>query len=159
MNPAEKELVHRAAACLAIRDITLFSSKFERPFQEGLSGDMDAEQQHMRHVAIAKGEVKDGEDTKRIIQIRVSLGTRLVLAEQRDGDVDPILFVIEATFLADYFQNEDLSDEELNVFSSYNAVHNVWPFWRQHVYDIVQRARLPQLEVPLFAGVKEAQPQ
>ena len=159
MNPVEKELVHRAASCLAIRDITLFSSKFERPFQEGLSGDLEAEQQHMRHVAVAKGEVKDGDGTKRIIQIRVSLGTRLVLAEQKEADGDPILFVIEATFLADYLQNGDLSDEELNVFSSYNAVHNVWPFWRQHVYDVVQRARLPQVEVPLFAGVNEAQSQ
>jgi preprotein translocase subunit SecB len=46
----------------------------------------------------------------------------------------------------------ELDEKALATFANLNGVHNVWPFWRQHVYDIVQRARLPQLDIPLFAG-------
>jgi hypothetical protein len=42
----------------------------------------------------------------------------------------------------------------IKIFAELNSVHNVWPFWRQHVFDIVSRARLPHLNVPLFSGVK-----
>jgi hypothetical protein len=50
-------------------------------------------------------------------------------------------------------------------FTSFNAVHNVWPFWRQVVFDLCRSARLPDVFVGLYrnksigelaGGVKQA---
>ncbi|MEO8460730.1 MAG: hypothetical protein ABI451_09395, partial [Dokdonella sp.] len=65
-----------------------------------------------------------------------------------------IYFLIEAAFLVEYDVTGALEEDAIAAFANFNAVHNVWPFWRQHVFDIVQRARLPQLEIPLFSGTK-----
>jgi preprotein translocase subunit SecB len=61
---------------------------------------------------------------------------------------------IEADFMVTYRLQAEIEDPALSAFSNFNAVHNVWPFWRQHVFDIVQRGELPNIEVPLFAGTK-----
>ncbi|MBB1062084.1 hypothetical protein H4F98_16035 [Lysobacter spongiae] len=84
----------------------------------------------------------------------VSLGTRLVPPSQdNDSEVDAF-FVIEADFLVNYEMKADIDQECIKAFADNNAVHNVWPFWRQHVFDMVSRARLPQLEIPLYSGFK-----
>jgi hypothetical protein len=46
----------------------------------------------------------------------------------------------------------ELSQGAIKIFADLNSIHNVWPFWRQHVFDVVGRARLPHITVPLFSG-------
>ena len=60
------------------------------------------------------------------------------------------LFTIEAVYRVDYEILKKLTEEEIGEFSSYNAVHNVWPFWRQHVYYIAGNSGLPTMILPLF---------
>jgi hypothetical protein len=72
------------------------------------------------------------------------------------GEDPPVYFEIEADFLIEYDVRGEPSNEAIKLFAEFadlNSVHNVWPFWRQHVFDIVSRARLPHLNVPLFSGV------
>jgi preprotein translocase subunit SecB len=87
----------------------------------------------------------------RLLQVRVSLGTRVV--QQVEEGEPRALFVIEADYLVEYEMTDDVPDDALKAFAEFNAIHNVWPFWRQHVFGVVDRGRLPRLEVPLFEGV------
>lgn len=101
-----------------------------------------------------KAEVGEGEvegRSIRFLQVTVSLGIRLVAPTERVPD-RPVLFYIEAKFAANYEILEEVDAELVTAFSKFNSVHNVWPFWRQHVYDIAQRGYLPSLDVPLFSG-------
>jgi len=68
-------------------------------------------------------------------------------------DKTKVYFGVEATYLVIYELVSPLSEEALKAFADFNVVHNVWPFWRQHVFDLIGQARLPELQIPLFAGV------
>lgn len=67
-------------------------------------------------------------------------------------DEPNIYFGVEAEYMVIYELVADVSEEALHIFSNLNAVHNVWPFWRQHVFDLIGKARLPPLQIPLFSG-------
>ncbi|HTC27253.1 hypothetical protein [Dyella sp.] len=96
----------------------------------------------------------------------VHLGMRLVNDEQDKGgesdesaeEGDPI-YVIEAGFVAEFkVVCEEFDEESLQDFTSKNAPHVVWPFWRQHVCGTLQSASLPVVQVPLMAKVREPRP-
>ena len=92
-----------------------------------------------------------------IVQFYVGRGLRLIRPAGKDGAGDgaepPIFLGIEAQHLVEYqITNPAVSEEALIAFAQFNAVHNVWPFWRQHIFDLRQRAGLPRIEVPLFSG-------
>ncbi|HET7370997.1 MAG TPA: hypothetical protein VFK45_09180 [Gammaproteobacteria bacterium] len=151
MKSAEAKLIGQATQNLQLRDIVLFRSRFDRP-QLPEPG-VDGSQQHKRGTHYVIGEIEGDEDKKiRVLQILVSLGTRVVnVAEAKEPAV---FFEIEADFLVQYEMFQDVEEEGLEAFANFNAIHNVWPFWRQHVFDVVQRGKLPKLDIPLFAGAK-----
>jgi len=149
MSDFPKTLIQEAIKCLDLHDIVLYAARFERNELE-LSVDTGT-QQHKRHVSHGLGRRDGGEGEPDLLQVMVTLGTRVVAGEEEEG---PEIFKIEAEFLAEYGVGHCPSDEAVKAFAEYNAVHNVWPFWRQHVFDMVRRARLPDLEIPLMAGVK-----
>lgn len=158
MNADAKDLILQATKCLRLRDILLLSSKFERPDVPDDSQEATAHQQHMRKVTYFQDEEAKDEKIVNLLQIQVDLGTRVVSEKKAKSDKGKgkkkVFFIIEAKYLVEYEVKDDISDDALKAFSEYNAVHNVWPFWRQHVYDIVQRGRLPHLNIPLYAGMK-----
>lgn len=150
MNSDQKALVLAASKALKLRDIQLHECKFERPSAMESSEDVKARQEHMRGVRFATGEAEFDAATHKLLQILVRLGTRVV--EDSDAKDPQVFFLIEAEFLVEYELTESLEDSTIGAFANHNAIHNVWPFWRQHVYDVVQRARLPHLDIPLYAG-------
>src|SRR3546814_7740026 len=83
--------------------------------------------------------------SERQLQVLVELGVR-ISSDAPDGVDAPIHVQIEAEFVVVYEVLDDIDETSIPQFANFNAVHNVWPFWRQHVFDIVQRARLPQIE-------------
>ena len=87
-------------------------------------------------------------DGKKCVQAVVDLGVRLVDAK------NVLRCEVAARFLLSYQCKQGLSKEQLEALSD-NFVHNAWPFWRQHVFDLVQRSRLPRIEVPLFGGLRK----
>lgn len=150
MNSNEGNQVKAATESLKLRDIQLFGARFERPTMIFASEELRARQEHMRGVAYVVGDVELNGESHKILQITVRLGTRIV-NDVTDADA-AVYFLIEADFLVEYEVMNALEDSAIAAFANYNAVHNAWPFWRQHVFDIVSRARLPHLEIPLFAG-------
>lgn len=157
MSHKESSLLNEAVAGLKLTDLVLLRSSFERPADtEGTESEsrlgreevaVDGEQEFMCGV-----HAQDGPDGK-TKQVLVSLGIRLVIPKSEPAIV---LVVIEATFGVEYTLLAEVSDEAMRLFARRNAVHNVWPFWRQHVFDVVQRGHLPKLEVPLYS-MKNAQ--
>ncbi len=154
MTPETKELIRKASQNLKIKDILLFESRFDRPERNIEKQGKQARQEHKREVRFFTNEdAEEGaaETSPAVLQVLVSLGTRLMPNESRE-DVQAY-FQIEAEFLVSYEMQGTIDQECMRAFSDNNAVHNVWPFWRQHVFDIVSRARLPHLEIPLYSGL------
>ncbi len=151
MEKMQRTLIVRATKALKLRDIALYQARFERPIKDVGGEELEALQQHKRGVTYAVGSTGvDDNPEQRLLQVRVSLGTRVV-PKTTEGEPVP-LFVIEADYLVEYELNEDLPEEAIRAFAEFNVIHNVWPFWREHVFNIVGRGRLPRLEVPLYEG-------
>ncbi|MEJ1249584.1 hypothetical protein [Denitratimonas tolerans] len=151
MTPEQKENLKAATPKLKILDVVLVRSAFTRATEEPTAPGK-AWQQHKRGVQY--GITDSSEGNARELHVLVQLGTRVLLSEAAEGLEGVVQFEIEADFVVRYQIAGGLDESALDVFANFNSVHNVWPFWRQHVYDIVQRARLPHLEIPLFSGSK-----
>lgn len=143
--------LQKAVSGLKLRDIVLYAARFSRPTKPSNEGVIEAALQTKRVVKFTRELVTDDDQPKKIVNVVIELGTRVV------SESSPAIYIeIEADYLASYELSSDLDEEAIKAFADYNAVHNVWPFWRQHVYDIVQRGRLPHMDVPLFAGSSQA---
>ena len=153
MNPELRDQVKRASENLKIQDIILFECSLVRPERDADKLKGMVTQESKRAVRFFTGESDDGEGVKRILQVLVSLGTRVV-PPTVDGSEQNAFFIVEADFLVNYEMKSEIDPECIKAFADNNSVHNVWPFWRQHVFDVVARARLPQLEVPLYSGLQ-----
>lgn len=151
MNSSDQEKIAAVIPSLKILDVILMQANFSRPSEEWKGEGIGTPwQQHKRGVRYSVEMVND----HRELQVLVQLGTRLLIGGEKPDNGGAVQFAIEADFLVRYAAAEDVDDASLDAFATFNAVHNAWPFWRQHVFDIVQRARLPHLEVPLFSGTK-----
>ena len=150
MNEAAK-LIQEAIGGLKLRDITLHSASFRRPTptESETGGEISAVLQTKRGVRFEIGEIKEPGNSTTVLRVFVELGTRIADAQ---GENPSVYIEIEAEFCAEYAMLADLREDVLKAFAQFNAVHNIWPFWRQHVFDTVQRARLSHIDVPLFSG-------
>lgn len=144
------DLLGQAIASLRLRDIVLYASRFARPVSPSESL-VEGTTQSKRQVQFGRGTAEEEGTTKQLLQVLVELGIRIV-GHEKAGQEPPVFVEIEADFLAEYELVSDVSDEAIKLFADLNSVHNVWPFWRQHVFDVAQRGRLPPIVIPLFAG-------
>jgi preprotein translocase subunit SecB len=46
--------------------------------------------------------------------------------------------------------SEPLDPADVKQFAYWNALFNVWPYWREYVSSTVNRAHLPQFTVPVI---------
>ncbi len=60
------------------------------------------------------------------------------------------LVEIKADFNAVYDLKEELSEEEIETFSEYSALYNVWPYWREFVQNTCYRMNMPPLKIPFL---------
>lgn len=147
-------------ASLKIQDIALWESSFKRylEYQPGL---------HQGNITVltrrdSRAELLEVEDVaggkSDVLRALITLGTRGVVlppgyepGTELDED-ESVLFEVEATFAVSYEVVVEPNEEQLSEFVRFNCAHNVWPFWRQHVYDTLKRASLPLVAVPFFPG-------
>lgn len=160
--------------CLKLQDIALWDSHLVRfVAYPTLDQGQRIGYQSMRGVRVdLAGMLGDDGEEIDILKVFVSLGIRCVVSreasndevpeeesradrndDENDSDVEEIvLYALEATFSVDYEILETMPEEQVSSFANFNSVHNVWPFWRQHVYETLKKASLPVPEVPFFAG-------
>lgn len=151
MPPVSQSVVE----LLKIQDIALWESHLTRGVDyPQIEGDAQIEFQTMRNVRVDSVSAVDehGQEVD-ILKIFVRLGVRCLAASDSNGDeTEQVIYTLESIFSVDYIILQELLEEEVSEFARFNAVHNVWPFWRQHVYDSIKKASLPVPEVPFFAG-------
>jgi preprotein translocase subunit SecB len=149
MKGADKKLIAQAAAALRIRDIMLNRSSFTRPTPPPSETDsIQVSQLVKQTVQYVIGEVPGSEDRLKLLQVIIEVGVRIAGLQPENA---PVFFEIEADFLVEYELRGEISEAAIKAFADNNSVHNIWPFWRQHVFDVVSRGRLPHLEVPLYS--------
>jgi preprotein translocase subunit SecB len=140
-----EDALRSAAAALRLRDIVLHAARFSQPTR--FDGEVEAHELVKR--AVQYQRVASQKDTPETLAVHVGLGVRVTAGPNEKAD---IFVEIEADFVASYEFKAAMTAEAVAAFATFNAVHNVWPFWRQHVFDIVNRAHLFPIEVPLFSG-------
>lgn len=157
MKPEARKLIKEATASLCLVDIVLADARFERPMLPPEDPEEELRQQYKRSVRYSIENGNEASDKERSVNVTVALGIRLVCQSEKKEEpkTETVVILIEAEYLAIYKMTKDVTDKAIKVFARFNAVHNVWPFWRHHVFDICQRAKLPILNVPLMAGVSE----
>jgi hypothetical protein len=146
MAIGSQEALKSAVGALKLKDIVLHEARFSRPNE----ADSETPAQELVKRAVAFKRIAATDNAGECLRILVGLGVRFAgVSESSDG---PIFLEIEADFVAEYEVKSELTEEAITAFAGFNAVHNVWPFWRQHVYDVVNRGRLAPIDIPLYSG-------
>jgi hypothetical protein len=57
---------------------------------------------------------------------------------------------IKADFNAVYGFSGELTEDEVQYFSKYNVMYNVWPYWREFVQNTCYRMNVPALKIPFL---------
>lgn len=148
----ERDLIREAAAGLKLQDIVLYGNRFHR-YDKQLAATAKIYIQRMQGIEYVVSDNSDDKEECKTLEVMVDLGVRAVAGE--DGEElkeENVALVIEAKYLVLYRLKSGVSEEALDAFARYNVLHNVWPFWREHVFQTVAKARLPRIEIPLFLG-------
>ena len=150
----DAKAVRRAHDKLELRDIVLHTSSLER--DDGIDPLLypaAIRQKSEIKVSVDKVSFEDDEDdTIRILRAYVQLVV-FGFDEDDEHEETQALFTIRAEYRVDYLEARKLTESELDAFTQFNSVHNVWPFWRQHVYETVSKASLPQITIPFFRAI------
>lgn len=142
--------VRRASNKLEFRDIALHTCSLTRdetvdphlyPFSVRATSDV--------RVAVDQLLFTD-EENDEIPILRAYVRLSVAAFKKEDTSSARQLFKIRAEYRVDYLVLKQLTELEIKAFGDYNAVHNIWPFWRQHVQQTVNQASLPRVTIPLF---------
>lgn len=143
-----------AAEHFSLNDIALWTTSLRREaeYQSGIHDGKTVVQTMRSTTAETITAVFEGaEEPMDMLRTYVNLGVRSVFKGDQEQQ-EEVLFALEATFAVEYAILKMPSEEELQSFVEFNCTHNVWPFWRQHVYDTLKRASLPVPVIPFFSG-------
>ena len=149
--------VRRAQKKLELRDIVLHTSSLERMGEtDPLLYPTRIRRESEVKISVDKVSFVDDEDgTIRILRAYVQLVVLGFDEDEKNAEAHP-LFAIRGEYRVDYLEAKELTDNELDAFTEFNSVHNVWPFWRQHVHETISRASLPRITIPLFRAIPGA---
>lgn len=163
----DHKLMERAIDAMELLDIYLNEGRLIRDKNFDYGAQLqDVRQQSKLSVTadILSSANGQGDTGKRgaILRALVTVGVRFVATagegiedekSQKDQKGQPgstVMGEIEATFCAMYRYSNELSDDELAEFLRFNAVHNVWPFWREHALRVAAESKLPRPSIPLM---------
>ncbi len=145
----DKQLLQEAMSAIDLQDIYLYSSQVTRS-QDISENDYPDKmfQQNKLQIDGERLELKDENEIKgpELIKAKVHFGARYVTENTEHLEE---LSEIQATFIALYVINADVSESAVSEFIKYNVIHNVWPFWREFALRTSIEARLPKLVIPL----------
>lgn len=148
----DKSLIAKASKHLRLGSINLYESNLKR--FEALPETCELGQQIKLSVKANKIDMFNLSQPISVLRVMVDLGIRIVNVTGPAKDEPIPLFQIEATFQVDYELTDSVEQAALDEFARFNAVHNVWPFWRQYVFSMANQAGLPCPEVPLNTSLQ-----
>ncbi len=139
---------------LQMNDIYLWSTTLEREaeYQPDIHRNKTTIQSRQSvEVELLDAVADDDNSPAKLLRALVTLGIRIMFADGDGAEPQP-LHTLEATFAAEYILLREIEEKQYKEFCDFNCVHNVWPFWRQHVYETLKKASLPVVAVPFFPG-------
>ncbi|MFU1569559.1 hypothetical protein [Aeromonas veronii] len=142
----DKNLISVAMDALELMDIHLYSSSISR-FTD-ITADSypkDMKQQNKLSVSAEYLEPEEPQNGERVINAKVTFGYRYI-----GDDEDQVLAELESSFIAKYHQDKPVPEQAIEEFMTYNVVHNVWPFWREHAFRLSIEANLPKPIISLY---------
>jgi hypothetical protein len=102
---------------------------------------------------VTVSEVETSEHTRKFaIQYFVGTFVRICTGPIPVGQAneDQLVATLAATFLARYLSDSAPSPDMLQAFNE-NAVHHVWPYWREYIESMTTRLRVPTVIIPMRA--------
>lgn len=151
------KLLDEAIGALDLLSIQLHGARFDQDENLDVARSIAGELQGMSRVRSVRMEARDDEGRDlEIFRVFATFGIRKLkedVKEYPEHAVEDaaIAFRIESTFRADYEIKKEVSRESLTEFARVNAVHNIWPFWREFVFNLVGRSGLPDIHIGLYA--------
>lgn len=154
----DKALVQQASKSLELLDILLIEQSLTLNRDSYVLSRFKAEDFEQQSFARSSAAVAEyhAENNRTITTVIVDVMFGLRLTEEGEPEEDKSrdakeLVKILATFRAEYFVTNELpSAEAIAEFSEHNAIHNAFPFWRELVFALARKARLPRIFVPLY---------
>ena len=154
----KSELLKAVQSILAIQDVYLCDANIwaNRSYEPG--GPINSTTLQFKLSPTNDCQVVEVEPTQNGIRfmVRYYVGTGLrILGENvdpKDPNIprDKLIADIEATFVVRYVVIGDTrpTDPMLEVFND-NAVHHVWPYWREFLQAATVRLRVPPVVLPM----------
>lgn len=81
---------------------------------------------------------------------RARLGCILTFGTFFETEPEPFSFFAKFRVTYEIEGDDDLADADVEQFAYWNAVFNVWPYWREYLASTVQRAELRPVTVPVM---------
>lgn len=149
----DKQLIYDASNKLKLKSINLFEGNLKR--FNALPEEGELGQQIKLDVRSEKIQgSSQGNQSFEVLRVFADLGVRVVLAPSEPEKAPEPLFQIEAAYQLDYELTDFIEQSAIDEFTQYNAVHNIWPFWRQYVFSIANQAGLPCPEISLNTSLQ-----
>ncbi|ASK70451.1 hypothetical protein CF168_17185 [Shewanella bicestrii] len=155
----DMEAVKEAIDNLELLNIKLRSSEFQ--VKDAIDGVVrtDMQQQSLWHVEAEvvsfAGDIVTN-STAEMLQVEITFGTRYIQkspnekSSQNTNEDAVELAKIGATYRLEYLIKKTIPEESIKAFCEFNAVHNCWSFWREHVFSTCQKAQIPTFAIPFF---------
>lgn len=150
------ELIQSAISKSQLLDIYLNEGKVTRDKDFNLDVNLkNIKQQHRRSAEVEVLELDKNKAVTEttapyLLRCTISFGARFIKENTQLENQQQVLGEIEASFCAVYQCNVQLTDDELKEFVSFNVVHNVWSFWREHAFRVTAETKLPRPTIPLM---------
>ncbi len=148
---------------LALQDVALWAARFHRyGSREPSTQKRGTSVECRRGVSGEVFAAEDGPDeTIDSLRVLVEFELRCEHMDPRSKSADPgiqaqapgdsVQYIVEAAFALSYVVYRMPDKRELEEFIQFNCVHYVWPLWQQHVVDVLTRASLPIVAIPVIA--------
>jgi len=152
----DRKLLGEAIKKMELLDIYLNESKLSRDkdFDSGAPAQDLRQQNKLAVEADILGTEDNPDDQSGLLRALVTVGLRFVSSPDQNDDKanekPAVRAEIEAKFCALYRYSEEMTDDEIAEFLRFNAVHNVWPFWREHALRVSAESKLPRPSIPLM---------
>lgn len=151
VGDVNKDLLHQAIKCLAIRDVFFEKATAEivTGFDPGVYQPSLAVQFKSRVLETRRPDLPA--DEGELVQIVAECGMRLIGTPEDEADSgQKEKALISAILVAEYSVTGELDATALQEFSDNNGLFHVWPFWREYVHSACARLRIPVVPVPMY---------
>lgn len=144
-----EELLNEATPAMELLDLHLYTCSLDRSDYEFDIFSFEIKKHQKNKIEIHAKTLKPTEqinDFFQALNIKVSLTTALYTQEDEKNPA----YTISACFLAKYVQRYEVNEEAVKEFIQFNALHNVWPFWREHALRTAAQANIPKPKIQLI---------